>query len=316
MNKAYWKNKIVLITGADGFVGSHFFLELQNEGVKVIGSVLKKEKNSRLKKGLVKLDVLDRKNLSDICKSKKINLIIHCAALDGNSEFKKKNSARIINENIQMALNILDTVKENKIRELVLISSAEIYAYSAKSPIKEEEDYLRHLPDLSSGYVASKVKAEILARLYSSKFGLKIMLPRPTNIYGPGDKIESGANRVIPNMISSILSDKNVDIWGNGNQVRGFVYIEDFIRAIMCLLEKKEYSPVNIATDESISIKNLAKLIAKISSRKIKLVFDKNKPIGVNRRILDVQKLNSLIDFKPLSLREGLERTIKQYDSR
>ena len=314
MNKAYWKNKKVLVTGAEGFVGSYFFAALQTEGVSVIGSVLQKGKSSP--KGKIrKLDVLDKKKLTAICKSEKINLIIHCAALDGNPEFKKNNSERIIDENIRMALNILNVAKENKIKELVLLSSAEIYSASVKGLIKETDDYSKYFPKINNGYVAAKVTIEILAGLYMKEFGLKIMRPRPTNIYGPGDKTESGSSRVIPKMIENILSDNKVEIWGDGNQVRNFIYIEDFIKYIIRLIEKKEFSAINISSDESISIKALAKLIAQISKRKIKLIFNKDKAVGVKKIRLDITKLNSLVDFKPVSLRQGLEKTIERYES-
>lgn len=321
MNKSYWKNKKILVTGVEGFVGSYFFVELQKRGVKVIGSVLKKEKSkekksgiksSSLKEKIIELNVLDQKRLKSVCKSEKINLIIHCAALDGNPEFKKNNSERIIDENIRMALNILNAAKENKIKELIIISSAEIYSAFAKSPIKEEDDYRKIFPEIKNGYVAAKVAIEILAALYAEQFGLKIMLPRPTNIYGLGDKTDSGSSRVIPSMIKSILANKPIEIWGDGNQVRSFIYIDDFIWSIMSLLEKKEYSIVNIATTESISIKNLAKLIAKILKSKAKLTFDTSKMVGVRKRVLSINKLNSLIDFRPLSLSDGLKRTLTE----
>lgn len=312
MNKACWKNKKVLVTGAEGFVGSYFFSELRNKGVHVVGSVLKKEKNSGVKGRIVKLDVLDKKRLNDVCKLEKINLIIHCAALDGNPEFKKNNSERIIDENVRMALNILNVAKENKIHELVMFSSAEIYAEIAKSPIKEGDDYKKIFPEINNGYVAAKVTIEILANLYSEQFGLKIMLPRPTNIYGPEDKLRNRSNRVIPSMIKNILLNNKVEIWGDGNQKRNFIYIDDFVKYIICLIEKNEFSVINISSAEEISIKALAKLIAKISKRKIALIFDKNKSVGVKKIWLDITKLNSLVNFKPLSLREGLKKTIEE----
>jgi len=313
MNKACWKNKKILITGAEGFVGSHFLAVLQKNGVKVVGTVLKRKNNNNLKNNIKELNVLDKKRLEAICKTEKINFIIHCAVLDGNPEFKKNNSVKIIEENIRMALNILNVASELKIKEVVILSSAEIYAAGAKNPIKEGDDYTKYFPIAPSGYATSKVSIEILASLYVKQFGLKVMLPRPTNIYGPGDKVDIKSSRVIPSMIAKILSDQEIEIWGDGHQSREFIYIEDLIKSIICLIEKGEFSAINLASGESISIKKLAKLISQISNKKFKIRFDKLKQTGLKKRILNISKLNSLIDFSPISLKEGLEKTIKAY---
>lgn len=310
MEKSFWKKRRALITGAEGFVGSAFLRAFQDAGIKAVGTVLKKEKTG---KDLFELNVLDKKKLADICRRENIDLIIHCAALDGNAEFKKNNAARIMNENTRMVSNILSVAKNLKIKEIVIMSSAEIYAPKAKGLVREEDDYTKYPQTTNNGYIAAKVAAEISARTYAKRFGLKVMLPRPTNIYGPGDKIDIGSSRVIPSMISKILAGQEIEIWGSGRQIRGFIYITDLVNAIIRMIETGRFSVLNIAAKDYISIKDLAKLIADISGREPRIRFDKTKPVETGRRVLDVKKLDSLLDFKPLDLKAGLKKTIEAY---
>lgn len=309
MKKNFWKKRRVLITGAGGFLGSHFLAGLKDNGVYVIGSDLKASRQ----KNIIKLDILDEKKLASFCKKEKINIIIHCAALDGNAYFKKDNSARIITENIKMVANILQVAQEQPIKELVIFSSAEIYAYNTKSPLKEIDDYAKYPPLFNNSYATSKILIEMMANLYAQEFDLKILLPRPTNIYGPGDKIATESDRVIPSMISKVLSGQAIEIWGNGQQIRGFIYITDLVTAVLRLIESQNFSTINMAASESISIKNLAELITKLAGQKINIKFSQAKLSGVKKRIIDISKLNSLIAFKPISLANGLKKTINYY---
>ena len=314
MKKIFWKNKRVLVTGADGFVGPYFLAMLLSSEATVFGSVLKKGKSDKKQQAeIVELDVLDKEKLMVFCRKKKINFIIHCAVVDGNAEFKEKEAARIIRENIKMTANVLNVARVLGIKELIIFSSAQIYAANLNGSIKEEDDYTKSFPELDNAYAAAKISTEILARLYQFKFGLKILLPRPTNSYGPEIGISVKSNRVIARMIERIMSGQEIEIWGDGRQTRSFIYITDFISSIIRLVENGNYGVFNIATNENISIKDLAELIARLSGRKLRIKFTKAKMGGARKRFLNIVKLNQAIDFKPLSLEAGLKKTIVEY---
>lgn len=320
MKTTFWKNKKILVTGADGFIGSYFIEELLKLGANVIGTSFMVKKDTILKgfensknAEIVGINLLDFSQIQKICTNKDIKIIIHCAALDGNIEFKIKNSARIIDENVRMTSNILNVAKEFLIPDVMLMSSAEIYSPNAKNPIIEEDDYRKSFYYQENGYVLSKIASEILAKLYAKQFGLNVFLPRPTNAYGPRDKFDKSSNRVIPSMIKKAISGESIEIWGDGKQKRGFIYVKDLVLAILRMIETKKYQVLNIATNEMISILDLAKLIAKIIGVKENIYLDLKKPKGVKERFLDVQKLNSIINFPSRLLKEGLGETVTWY---
>ncbi|MCD4820624.1 MAG: NAD(P)-dependent oxidoreductase [Methanococcoides sp.] len=314
----FWTDKKVLITGGLGFVGSNFVEELLKMGAYVTCVYLNGKKNTltnlNLPESKLKFKQIDLQDYNQIVKEcKQIDVIINCAALDGNTEFKINHSAQIMDVNLRITSNILNSAKMNQVEDVVMISSAEIYSVRANNPIDEDDDHKKYNDYTANGYILSKQYGEILSELYENEYGMNIYRPRPTNIYGPRDHFGDGTNRVIPSIIKKVLNNETVEIWGDGSQIRQFIYVKDFVYSVLKMVENKKIHKLNIANNDAISILDLAKLISEIDGSKEKIYFYKDKPVGAKARILDVNKLYSSLNFQPRSLEQGLNETINWY---
>lgn len=299
MKSNYWENKKVVITGGFGFLGSHFVKKLKT----LNASVVPTSHNA--------VDLLDCGQTKAILKG--ADVVINCAALDGNAEFKTKHDAEILDCNLRIVSNILNAAKTYKIQDVVLISSVDIYSLNVPNPLSEDVDYRNYNDHTSNGYILSKKFGEILSDLYAKEYGLRIYTPRPSNIYGSNDHFNEATNRVIPSFIRKVYSDEPIEIWGDGSQTRQFIYVDDVVRVILAVVEKGYTNKLNISTDDHISIMALAQLIYQLFNKKPNIVFDVTKNVGTKNRILDISKMCELIDFTPISLKKGLTETIEWY---
>lgn len=319
MNHIYWKDKTVIVSGGSGFIGSHFVEELSLLQANVICLYHKQPKelpkySNRVT--YVQIDIADYKELEMFCKNvtPKVDVFIHCAALDGNTQFKLEHAAEILDANNHFVSNVLNVCRDMKIPNVALVSSAEIYSPDAPSPITEEDDYHKYLGFTDNGYVLSKIFSEMMAELYSKQYGMHICTPRPTNVYGPRDSFEATTNRVIPAMIRKVSKRETIEIWGDGNQTRSFIYVKDLVHATLAAIQKDITGPINMATRDQVSILDLASHISKEYNAENLVTLDQSKPIGVKSRPLDVSKMYDIIDFEPLSIQDGLKHTIAWYN--
>ena len=315
-----WRGKTVLVTGGSGFLGSHLVRALADEGAVVI-SVSRNPltmDSGTMKSGAVRsfqTDLLDSFDIAALCKGTEppIDVLIHCAALDGNAAFKSRHPAEIITNNVRLASNVLEAARLSGIGDAVLVSTAEIYARDAQNPVREADDFTTLFTFPGDGYVLSKVMIELMGHVYAEQFGLRIYVPRPTNLYGPGDISGAERGRVIPTMLGKILAGKAVDIWGDGQQSRTFINVEDAARAILLMVENRRVGPLNIATTEAITIEALAKRLFELAGKPQRIRFDTSQPVGHRDRILDVQSLYEILDFEPRPLMKGLKETVPWY---
>lgn len=303
MDKKFWKDKRVLITGASGFIGSHIYNFLKRNSVNVFGLDAIENK----KQNIEKINIIEYKIFSNFCKKNKISTIIHFAAVEGNLEFKKNNAAKIISDSIKMTLNILDIAKTENMSEIVLPSSSHIYRSEKKIKFTEKDDYLSSPIKIENTYASSKIIMELIAQSYKNSYKGKIFIPRPVNIYGPGDL----KNRVVSSIINKTLNNETIEIWGDKNKKIQFIYIDDFINSIIKMIEYGKFRILNITGNDNISLEKLANTIKKIVDKNNHIKYIKNENMDKRAILLDNKKLKSIIDHEFTTFSEGLKKTIQ-----
>ena len=313
----FWKNKRVLVTGAGGFIGSWVAELLVARGAKVtaiynINSSNLNHIKQQIK--LVKADLTDRKKCLNIVKNSEI--VLHLASKVAGIQYTMNHPVEMFEDNIEMAKNILNASRQNKVERILMVSSACVYPRHAKTPTREVEGFTDDPEPTNLGYGWSKRVIELMARFYTQEYGMKIAVARPYNAYGPRDTIDPVISHVIPGLIKRILADENpLCVWGSGKQTRSFIYVEDLAKGLLDLIEKHPNpDPVNLGSSKEISVGDLAQLIIKITGKKTRINYDRSKPDGQPRRLPDTKKAKKMIGFKAETLLEiGLKKTIEWY---
>ncbi|HEY0448653.1 NAD-dependent epimerase/dehydratase family protein [Actinophytocola sp.] len=320
MTSDRWADRTVAVTGGLGFIGSHFVTELLAAGARVT-CLYRTHKESVLRElpatgrlRLARVDLCDtdatRAAFREI--GPHVDTIVHCAALHGNAEYKTRHAATILECDARMALNVLGWARDDGVPEVVLQSSSVVYSGHGPGPVGEDAGHRVAEADARNGYVLAHVFTETLADLFRHQFGMTIHVPRAANVYGPRDGFGPVAS-VIPGMIRRALAGEELEIWGDGSQTRSFVYVTDLVRATLQLVEADKYHTVNIGTEESVSIVDLARLVLSLTGRPDRVRVDPAKPAGGSGRTLELARMHDVISFSPLSLRDGLDRTIRWY---
>ena len=307
------KRKTFLVTGGSGFIGSNIckLLISKNYNVKIFdnnsrGSI-DKIRDFKKKVKFIKGDIRNKTLLDKAMKN--TDVVIHLAYVNGTKNFYKE-PVKILDIGVKGILNVLDGCIKNKIKELYLASSSEVYQTPKRIPTDENESL--KIPNIYNprySYGGGKILTELMGVHYGKKFFKKLIIFRPYNIYGS----RMGKDHVVPDFLKRLKKSKGkrFKIQGSGNEIRSFCHIEDFIAAFNLLLTKgKHLSIYNIGTDERIKIRDLAYKMSKILNRKISI---KKSPLAKGStkiRVPDITKIKNL-GFKPkLNLDKGLRKSI------
>lgn len=285
--------KTVVVTGAGGFIGSHVVETLLATDTRVI-ALYRTDPPPFTAPNLqtFPLDLLDENELRAVLRyaAPNAHTVIHTAAMDGNAAFKRDNTALIFDTNLRIGSNVLNCARDSGVENVVLVSSAEASVES------------------DNGYALSKSVVELLAEQYRKQYGMRIFLPRPSNVYGPRDKLD----RVIPAMITRIASGQDVEIWGDGSQTRSFVHVHDVVAAILGMVDSG-IDALTVATRETISILELARTLCTLLEVPERIRLDLTKPTGAPARAFDTTRMYELVTPRPL--RQGLGETVTWYRS-
>jgi len=313
----FWKNKKVLVTGGTGFIGS-FVVErlLKNSADVSITTSSSHYENIDHIKGNIRIIKADLTNPLTAKKSaRNQDIILHLASKVAGIQFNRDHPATMFSDNVTITRNILDAAVNNNIERILITSSACVYPRHCTVPTPETEGFIDDPEPTNLGYGWSKRVAELMGKFYAEEFKLKVAIARPYNTYGPKDNFDPQVSHVIPGLIKRVFQNENpLKIWGTGNQTRSFLYVEDLARGLLDITEKYTVDPVNIGTQEEISIGNLAKLIIKLSGKAMPIEFDTSKPDGQPRRNCDTTKAEETLNYHAeVSLEEGLQKTISWY---
>jgi GDP-L-fucose synthase len=302
------KNSKILITGAQGFLGGHVYTKLLN-----------KQYNNVVKIDQEDFNLLNEVEIEKLFTQINPEIIIHCAGVLGGIDFIKQFPGEVFYKNAKMNLLLMEYSRIYGVKKFIQIGTASSYSDNAKIPFNEK-DLWKDLPeDIIRPYSIAKIIQIIQQEAYKKQYNFNAIHLLLANLYGPKDSF-CPPRHVIPTMIKKIseakkTGQKKLVFWGNGNQEREFLYIEDAAEAIVLAMEKyNSINPINIGSGDTIKIKNLAQLLKDQIGFKGDILWDTNKPTGQIIRQLDNSKAKKAINFEaktPLEI--GLEKTISWY---
>ena len=321
MNLKKDKKEIIFVAGHNGLVGSSLV------------RFLKKNTNDEIvTKTHDSLDLTNQNSVKEFFYKHKITQVYLAAAKVGGIYANNNFPADFICQNLQIQTNVIESAFENGIKKLLFLGSSCIYPKFAKQPISESELLKDKLEKTNEPYAIAKIAGiklcESFNRQYSQSHSIDYRSIMPTNIYGPGDNYHPENSHVIPALIqrihkAKIENIKSVNIWGTGNAKREFLYVDDLASACFHIMNIDKdlisnhiddmCSHINVGTGKDITIKELALTIKKVVNYCGELIFDRDKPDGTPRKLLDVKKINNLGWNYKTELLDGLIKTYEDY---
>jgi GDP-L-fucose synthase len=227
--------------------------------------------------------------------------------------------AQFIYDNTVMQTNVFASAYKSGVKKLLFPGSACTYPKWAPQPVKEGEFMNGPVEPTNIAYAAAKINGIIMAQSFAREYKMNIIIPMLTNTYGVGDNFSPESSHVIPALMKRFHEARagnlpEVVLWGSGNPLREFIYVDDAADAFIFLMQKYDsYDTVNAGSMQEISVKSLAELIAKVVGYSGNITLDASKPDGAPRKILDSGKLFAL-GWKPkVSLEEGLRQMYKKH---
>ncbi len=306
-----------LVCGAGGFIGGHLVSHLMNEGHDVVCADIKPleywfqifDKNQNYS-----IDLKEKDNCLRV--SKNVDYIFNMACNMGGMGFIENNKAQCM-LSVLINTNLLRASVENKVKKYFFSSSACVYNSSRQSKtfidgLKERDAYPA---DPEDGYGWEKLFSERMCRHFREDFGLDTRIVRYHNVYGPLGTFDGGREKAPAALCRKIINaklnnEKEIEVWGDGNQTRSFLYIDDCLKGTMSVFDNNYSDVFNIGSEEQVSINQMIEIIENISNYKVNKKHLLEKPLGVRGRSSDNSFIQDKIGWKPkLNLLEGLEKT-------
>jgi GDP-L-fucose synthase len=302
------KTDKIFIAGHKGMVGSAIHRKLLSEGCTNI-----------LVRDFRELDLMDQHAVSGFFSDEKPDYVFLAAARVGGIYANSKQPAQFIYENMMIQNNVIHHAYLHGVKKLLFLGSSCIYPRMAPQPIREEHLLTGPLEETNKAYALAKISGIIMCQSYRKQYGCNFIAAMPTNLYGYGDNYDPDHSHVIPGLIRRIHfaktnGDASVEIWGTGEPLREFLFVDDLADACYFLMQHyNEAEIINVGSGEEVTIKDLAMMICKIVGYGGKLIFDPGKPDGTPRKLLDLLAIHKLGWSHSTSIEDGLSLTYADF---
>lgn len=319
---SFWRNRRVLITGADGFLGANLTKRLLNAGACL--TTFSRGRNQSL--SLLSLEGLltqvdcsatgsveDLAQLQELMRERRVEIVYHLAALPF-VETGQGDPIQTFEINIGGTWNVLEAARLNQVERVVTVSSSHVYGDNPNLPYKEE-----YYPQPSRPYETSKACADLLAQCYASSYQMEVDIPRLVNVYGPGDLSRT---RIVPKIIRTVLAGQSPQLW-QSEAVRDFLYVEDAVDALQAIVEKKlpkskSNRIFNFGSGNPVKIDELVQQIIALSAvPDVKLELQPqpaDRAHEIIKQYVSIEKAERLLGWRPRTdLTSGLSQTIEWF---
>ena len=310
------KDKIY-IAGHRGLVGSAIVRQLESRGFTNLLMRTHKE-----------LDLTNQAQVQTFFEQEKPDYVILAAAKVGGIHANNTYPADFIYQNMMIEANVINSAYENKVKRLLFLGSTCIYPRAVEQPMREEAILTDVLESTNEPYALAKITGIKLCESYNRQYNTDFRSIMPTNLYGINDNYHPENSHVIPALMSrfheaKINNDAEVVVWGTGNAMREFLYVDDMAQASLFVLEldEKTYkantqpmlSHINVGTGKDTTIREMAEVMKQVVGYEGELTFDTTKPNGAQRKLIDITRLKTMGWVYNISLKEGLKETYKWY---
>jgi GDP-L-fucose synthase len=297
-----------LVAGATGMVGSSIVRLAKKIGIDNVVEVSRQN-----------CDLTNYEDTFNLINEHKPDVVIDAAAKVGGILANSTQPVDFLLNNLQIQNNLLKSSHENKVDKFVFLSSSCAYPKLAPQPLQEDSILTGPLEETNSAYAIAKISGMRLIQAYRQQYKYEWISVMPTNLYGYFDNFSRDNSHVVPAFIRKMHDAKfnnlkTIALWGSGSPKREFMHVDDFAKAISLLITKYDSDePINVGVGQDLSILELANLIKKVVQFEGEIIWDKTKPDGTPRKLLDVSKIKNLGFTPKIDLEEGIRLTYKWF---
>jgi GDP-L-fucose synthase len=302
------KSAKIFVSGHKGLVGTALVRKLKSHGYENLLTASRSE-----------LDLRDQSAVNNWFQINQPEYIYFAAGTVGGILANSTRQAEFLYDNMIMHANVLEASRHFTVKKLLYLGSSCIYPRNATQPITEDALLTGELEPTNEGYALAKITGIKLCDFYRQQYGCDFISAMPTNLYGPNDNFDLKSSHVLPALMRKFHeayrgNKQSVEIWGTGQAMREFLFVDDLADCCLFLMENySESGHINVGTGKDLTIASLAGMLQSIIYPSVNLTFDLSKPDGTPRKVLDVSKLNALGWHASTSLRSGLINTYQWF---